>query len=159
MERKKHIISKDMKKEEVILRRDKGTFEKIENILVSGRVPEPTLAEQQELVKKVMSTVKKASRQRQNLKGILTTLRDIVTCTDSFLIRASSYAVATIVLLAIAGGIFLLIWSVTSGDLTTFSKLTGSKINISQALVSKSVVGKMVYKRSLEEFIISNTTI
>jgi len=126
MERKKHIISKDKEKGEVLLRRDKSVFEKVERILVPKEVPEPTLAQQQELVKRVMTRVKKAREQKQNLSGILTTLRDIVTCTDSFLIRASSYALATIILLAIAGGILLLVWSVTSSTLTAFSQVPSS---------------------------------
>ncbi|MCD6386107.1 hypothetical protein J7M23_10085 [Candidatus Sumerlaeota bacterium] len=158
MERKKHIISKDKEKGEVLLRRDKSVFEKVERILVPKEVPEPTLAQQQELVKRVMTRVKKAREQKQNLSGILTTLRDIVTCTDSFLIRASSYALATIILLAIAGGILLLVWSVTSSTLTAFSQVPASRILISK-VVSKSVMGKMLYKRSMEDFILSHTTI
>ncbi len=143
---------------------------KMDRVLITGKhkgkefrffVPKPaarelSIAEQQELTKRVMSTLKKSQTEKLRLSGLMTTVRDVVTCTDSFLIRAAAYAAVAVLLLCIAGGVFVVVSSLTSG---AFAK-AGVDFSFARSSnwdVSKNVVGKISYLRSKENYIISNS--
>ncbi|MCX7766962.1 MAG: hypothetical protein N2246_09705, partial [Candidatus Sumerlaeia bacterium] len=83
MAEKKHITSDELKDEQLMIK----TIEKGKEYyfyIPRERKRSLTIAEQQELTQKVMARVRQAGKEKLKLNIIITTIRDIVTCTDSW---------------------------------------------------------------------------
>ncbi len=155
MVEKKHITTDEIKGEQLVNK----TIEKGKEYyfyIPRERKRSLTLAEQQELTQKVMSKVKQASKEKLKLSIIITTIRDIVTCTDSWLIRATAYASAIALLLCIAGGLFLVVSAISDSGWAK-AAIEFSGLNSDNWSVTKNITNHIHYIRSKEAFIISQS--
>ncbi len=158
MRKKEHIKrTYHISRNDIVISRNGSSKDKVATVMKPRKAPEPSLANQQELANRVMHTIKESSYQRTELKGILTTFRDILTCTDSFLIRGAAYAVAAIVVICLLGGAAAIVTSLASqaiayhGDYSVLHPFEPSPSS------PDSPVGKISYHRSMESFILSQS--
>lgn len=155
MVEKKHITTEEIKDEQLVIK----TIEKGKEYyfyIPRERKRSLTLAEQQELTQKVMSTVKQASKEKLKPGVIITTIRDIVTCTDSWLIRATAFASAIALLLCILGGLVLVVSAISDSGWAK-AAIEFSGLNPDNWSVTKTITGHIQYIRSKEAFIISQS--
>lgn len=155
MEEKKKITSEAIREDRVTISGTKKN-KAHQLFMLKPMKRELTLAEQQELTGKVMTVVKKARVEKMRLSWIITTLRDIVTCTDSLLIRAAAYTTAVVLMLCVLSGLFIVFSALTSVTLAQ-NDVDSSLINPSTWAVTETVVGKIYYLRSMESYILSQT--
>ena len=158
MKRKRHIThEKTTENENIVVSGPHNGIDTVDKIMKPEKTPELTLAQQQDLAKRIMRFINDARRRKPGLSGIMTTLRDIVTCTDSFLIRASAYAVAAVLILCLLGGLFMAVTLVTSYALADHAGFSFSRPFAPIPSSPESPMGRISYARSVESFLLNNT--
>lgn len=158
MKRKEHTSTKDSAtKDRIVVSAQQNGTEHTETSKLKSAVPNLTLAQQQELTGKIMTRIKKARQERVRFSRKIITLRDIVTCTDSFLIRASAYALVILLILGLVSSVFFIFSAITSQTLLHHAGFSLSKPVTSVASSPNSPAGKILYNRSREAFLLSQT--
>ncbi len=157
MERKEHKRQDRYPKREIIVPGKHRKMLDMEQLINTSEEPELSLSAHQELTRKVMAHVKEKRHQKMGYSGVITTVRDIVTCTDSFLIRASAYAAAAVVLIALVFGTFIAVSSFATSTANAYSNEHFERDICVKAGMPEKTINHISFKRSMEKFILSET--